>query len=109
MGQELLMSHGCGQKNVQRIIVLLTDGVANMGTGKESGLIEASKTIQASGTIIIVVAVGHFSDGQLKKMVPSDNIFRTKGDESTLNNEEFVHQIKEAICGNIGPKKGKES
>ena len=108
-GQNLLMSHGCGQKNVQRIIVLLTDGLSNTGIRKEKGLIEASKAIQKSGTMILVVAIGQFSDHQLKKMVPSDNIYRTKGDKSTLNDEEFVHKIKEAICGNIGPKKGKES
>ena len=87
----------------------MADGVANRGIGKEKGLIEASKDIQESGPIILVVAVGQFSDHQLKKMVHSDNIYRTTGDKdefTALIEHEFVLKVKEAICGSIKPEKG---
>lgn len=110
-GQQLLTSHGCGEKGVQRIIVLLTDGVANVGKGQEKGLIEASKAIQETGTIILVVAVGQFSDHQLKKMVDQKNIFRTKANKegfSALILDEFVQKVKKGICENVQttPNKG---
>lgn len=103
-GQELLTNQelGCGEEGVKRIIVLLTDGIANKGIGKEKGLIKASKDIQKSGTIILVVAVGQFSDEQLVKMVPSDKIHRTKPDKengfTALIEDEFVLKVKKAIC-----------
>ena len=109
-GQHSLHNDGCGVKDVRKIIILLTDGLANRGTDKEKGLIKASKTIQESGTIILVVAVGQFSDNQLLKMVASENIHRTKdqkgGEFETLNNEQFVGDVKRAICGNVVPTKG---
>uniref|UniRef100_A0A7M5V4H0 VWFA domain-containing protein n=1 Tax=Clytia hemisphaerica TaxID=252671 RepID=A0A7M5V4H0_9CNID len=109
-GQELLTSQGCGDnKQAQRIIVLLTDGLANTGTGGEAGLIEAAKHIQEKGIKILVVAIGQFNDRQLKKMVDEKYIHKTKlvGDDrfASLNNEDFVHQIKEAICGSVKPTK----
>lgn len=107
--QELLSSNGCGEEGVQKIIVLLTDGIANLGLGNEKGLIEATKAIQESGTIILVVAVGQFSDHQLKKMVHSDRIYRTTADKDgfvALIEHEFVLKVKKAICGSIKPKKG---
>ena len=111
-GQELLTSHGCGEnEKAQKIIVLLTDGLANAGKGGEKGLIEAAKHIQDKGIKILVVAIGKFSDHQLKKMVDEKYIHKTKlvGDDkfASLNNEDFVHQIKEAICGSVKPTKGK--
>lgn len=110
-GQESLITQGCGSnKKARKIIVLLTDGLANRGTGQEQGLIDASKYIQKNGTIILVVAVGQFKDDQLIKMVPSDNIHRTKaikeGGFAALNNEQFVGDVKRAICGNVVPTIG---
>jgi len=70
-GQELLEKYGCGvHKDAKKVIILLTDGLANEGVGQEEGLIESAKHIQdVKGTTILVVAVGKFSDHQLKKMV----------------------------------------
>ena len=110
-GQELLTSEGCGEKGVKRVIVLLTDGLANVGIGKEKGLINATKTIQEAGTIILVVAVGSFKDHQLKKMVDVKNIYRTKADKdngfSALIEKEFIQKVKKAICESATPKTGK--
>ena len=110
-GHESLIKQGCGVNDkAQKIIILLTDGLANRGIGKEEGLINASKAIQSSGTLILVVAVGQFKDDQLIKMVPSDNIHRTKakkgGGFAALNNEQFVGDVKRAICGNVVPTIG---
>ena len=113
-GQYSLAHDGCGVREnnlrIQKIIILLTDGLANRGIGNEPGLIEASKAIQESGTIVLVVAVGQFSDNQLLKMVLSDNIHRTKktkgGGFLALNNEQFVLDVKKAVCGNVVPTKG---
>ena len=110
-GQKSLMEQGCGKNDkARKIIILLTDGLANKGTEKEPGLIKASKEIQDSGTLILVVAVGQFKDDQLIKMVPSDNIHRTKakkgGGFAALNNDQFVGDVKRAICGNVVPTIG---
>ena len=103
-GQELLTSHGCGDGYAQKIIVLLTDGIANVGKGGEKGLVDAAKAIQDAGTIILVVAIGQFTDRQLLKMVDKKNIFRTDADMdgfSALIEDKFINKVKTGICGNV--------
>jgi len=55
-GQELLEKYGCGQrKDAKKVLILLTDGLANEGIGNEEGLIESAKHIQEKkGTTILV-------------------------------------------------------
>ena len=110
-GQELLWSHGCGDPEIKKFIILLTDGLANRGIGNEAGLVQAAKDIQRNGTIIFVVAIGQFSDSQLAQMVDKNKyIHRTKAISkdafASLNNEEFVSNVKDALCGNIRPERG---
>ena len=88
---------------------MLTDGIANVGKGGEKGLVDAAKAIQATGTIILVVAVGQFTDRQLMKMVDEKNIFRTDADMdgfSALIEDEFINKVKAGICGNVKANTG---
>ena len=100
-GQYSLNNDGCGKSNAQKIIILITDGLANRGIGQERGLIEVSKAIQEAGIILLVVNPGKI-DVQLKKMVPSMNIHRT----FKLNYEPFVDDVTRAVCENGSPTKG---
>ena len=102
-GQELLENFGCGEhKETNKLIVLLTDGLANRGVGQENGLIEAAKKIQNHHkTTILVVAVGKFSNRQLIKMVPEEHIKTQAAGFDDLTSEKFIHEVKKAACKTV--------
>lgn len=108
-GQKLLENYGCGEhKQTNKLIVLLTDGLANRGEGQELGLIKAAKHIQDDlKTTILVVAVGKFSNHQLIKMVPEDHIKTQAAGFDDLTSDKFILEVKKAACKTVTtPKKG---
>ena len=76
-GQLSLENDGCGNNNARRIIILITDGLANRGIGYEQGLYDAASKIKGKGTIIQAIAVGKDYFHLLKQMIPLENIYRT--------------------------------
>ena len=102
-GQELLEKYGCGEQNdAKKVLILLTDGLANEGVGQEKGLIKAAKHIQEKKeTAILVVAVGKFSNHQLKKMVPMSRINVLRKGFVALNSDKFIVEVKESVCDTL--------
>ena len=75
-GQLSLENDGCGNNNTRRIIILITDGLANRGIGQERGLYKAASEIKAKGTVIQAIAVGKDYFDLLKNMIPVEDIYR---------------------------------
>ena len=90
----------CGyNNNARRIIILITDGIANKGIGEEKGLFKASLEIKAKGTIIQAVTVGDDLYNVLERtMIPPTNIYSL----NYLNLDEVVNNV----CGNNDSRKG---
>ena len=95
-----LSLESCGyNNNARRIIILITDGVANKGIGEEKGLFKASLEIKAKGTIIQAVTVGDDLYNVLERtMIPPTNIYSL----NYLNLDEVVNNV----CGNNDSRKG---
>ena len=97
----------CGyNNNARRIIILITDGIANKGIGEEKGLFKASLEIKAKGTIIQAVTVGFGNsmyDVLARMMIPVTNIYRSmKFELNYLNLDKVVN----TVCGNNDSRKG---
>ena len=68
------MNDGCGEENIQKIIILILYGYRdNVGIGKERGLIEASKAIQEAGIKVFTITIGglQFNNKQLINIASS--------------------------------------
>ena len=73
-GLHSLMNDGCGEENIQKIIILILYGYRdNVGIGKERGLIEASKAIQEAGIKVFTITIGglQFNNKQLINIASS--------------------------------------
>ena len=103
MGQLSLEYEYCGyNNNTRRIIILITDGLANSGKGGVAGLFEASREIKAKGTIIQAVTFGDDLYNVLEKMmIPPRNIYRAFK-LNYLNLEKVVN----TVCGSNDSRKG---
>ena len=87
--------------NVTRIIILVTDGMANDGVDGEDGLIQEAQAIQNRGTTLFIVAVGMFSRSQIDNMTVPSNIFTTMEEGFDGLNDAFVEGVRKEVCDEV--------
>ena len=93
-GQEVLLERGCGERTAirNRIIILITDGVANRGKD-QNGPIEPAKQIRNTGTIIFAVGVGDAKRTELEGV--------TGNTERVFFEDTFGDLLKAGVISNL--------
>ena len=79
-GTELLYERGCGARTAshQKLLVLISDGRANLGIGGKEGIYQAARQTRDRGIVVLAIGIGNkIAMDMLQRIVGNEKYFVT--------------------------------